>query len=284
MPDTRGYYGVIQYCPNPSRAEGANVGVLLCCPEVGFLETSMSAGNDRVRRFFRGESLDLERLQSAKQAFASRLRQEQGELRTIEQLQRFIETRAGDLRIVAPRPIRVSEPKAELDSLFLELVGGRAKRQEHEPKIPELDRLVRSPTLAPRLLFDHRVRVPILDLDMRVPYAYQNGVLNLIKPYRFGSSEEKAVHAAGRWALRGDLLQRSGLEGHGSGKRKLIMVCAFTKDPALHITQHVGRVFQAYEIRVVAEAQVPEFVAEIEREAHLPQKGSPDGSQSPSKV
>ena len=41
-PET-GYYGLIQCCPNPSRLEAANVGVLLFSPEHAFLNRMLTA-------------------------------------------------------------------------------------------------------------------------------------------------------------------------------------------------------------------------------------------------
>ena len=37
MNSKRGYYSLIQFCPEPSRAEAVNLGVLLFCPEAGFI-------------------------------------------------------------------------------------------------------------------------------------------------------------------------------------------------------------------------------------------------------
>ena len=58
----KGYYSIIQYCPDLSRLEAANIGVLLFCPEVRFIRAKTSAGNDRIRRFFGTDILDKERL------------------------------------------------------------------------------------------------------------------------------------------------------------------------------------------------------------------------------
>ena len=40
MKPSKGYYSLIQYCPDLGRLEAANVGVLLFCPERGFLKFS----------------------------------------------------------------------------------------------------------------------------------------------------------------------------------------------------------------------------------------------------
>ena len=45
MAAKRGYFSLVQFCPNPSRAEAVNLGVILFCPDAGFLEAKMSAGN-----------------------------------------------------------------------------------------------------------------------------------------------------------------------------------------------------------------------------------------------
>ena len=49
----KGYYSVVQYCRDRSRLEAANTGVLLFCPELGYLQARTSRDNARIRRFFR---------------------------------------------------------------------------------------------------------------------------------------------------------------------------------------------------------------------------------------
>lgn len=268
MADTRGYYGVIQYCPDLSRGEGANVGVLLFCPETGFLDVRMSRGNDRARRFFRADQLDLDRLKAAKSAFESRIRLEKSQFRTLDDLRHFVETRANDLRIIPPRPMRVSDPEKELTSLFAELVGGRAKQAGLPEAISELDELLRAPEVAPRVQFDQDVIVPVLDVHVRIPYAYRNGSLNLVKPCLFPATEEKATSQAGRWALRGDLLMKYPDTMANGMSRKLIMVCGFPGEAPATIARHVQAILEEYKVRFVHEAQAGELAADIRREAH----------------
>ena len=70
---SKGYYSLIQYCPDRSRLEGANIGVVLFCPERRFLQARLSNGNDRLRRFFGAGSFDPSALAAAKRAIAARL-------------------------------------------------------------------------------------------------------------------------------------------------------------------------------------------------------------------
>lgn len=122
------YYSILQYVPDPERAEGVNVGVVLICPEEGFLKAKTSADNDRVLRFFGERSdLDLQRLAALKRAFEERIEMEAGRIKTLEDFEQFVATRANHLRLTTPRPIKVSEAEAELDSLFASLVEERVQ-------------------------------------------------------------------------------------------------------------------------------------------------------------
>lgn len=124
----RGYYSILQYVPDLERAEGVNVGVVLFCPEEGFLRAKTSDDNDRVLRFF-GEraDLDLRRLAVFKLAFEERIAAEAGRMKTLEDFQQFIATRANHLRLTPPRYIKVTDAEAELESLFALLVEEHSK-------------------------------------------------------------------------------------------------------------------------------------------------------------
>jgi hypothetical protein len=266
MGAARGYYSLIQYCPDPSRAEGANVGVLLFCPELKFIEARTAAGNDRVRRFFGRTSFDPDRLRAAKRAMEYRLRKEQENFQTLDDLNHFIETRANDLTLTPPRPMKVSDPKAELQGLFKELVGGRARKEPPPPELRELDQLLRQPKLENRIQFDKRVRVPLIGRELRVPYAYQNGALNLIKPHRFPESEDTATSAAMRLAVQGDLLYR---HKEDEIERRLIVVSTFGQSQVdQSLRDRISKILEEYHTRLVPQAKIPEFVREIDREAH----------------
>ena len=45
---TKGYFCLVQYCPDLARQEVANVGVLLFSPDHDFLEARLVTGNQRV--------------------------------------------------------------------------------------------------------------------------------------------------------------------------------------------------------------------------------------------
>jgi hypothetical protein len=265
MKATRGYYSVIQYCPDASRLEAANIGVLLFCPDIRFVRARTAAGNDRIRRFFRGQAIDLYRVNAAKRAIERRLETDRDRFRTPGDLIRFAETRGNYIILTTPRSMKVLDAERELEQLFDELVGGRARRTARKVDFPEVDAIFRRPTLQDRVLFDRRLSVPVLERQLRVPYAYCNGAMNLVKPQRFGVEESQAMPAAARLAIEGDLLARHPI---GDQAHKLIVVPTYeAKDPALAVCRRVDDLLGEYKVRVVHRNELSRFAAEIEREA-----------------
>src|SRR5437867_2388273 len=122
MNATKGYYSLVQYTPDVSRQEAANVGVVLFCPEVPFLEARLSSSNHRVRRFFGEEADQYRHLNAMKQSLADRFRVERADFQTLADLQGFVETRANKLVLTNPKPVKVFDPSKELAALYHELV------------------------------------------------------------------------------------------------------------------------------------------------------------------
>jgi hypothetical protein len=267
MSATKGYYSVIQYCPDRSRMEAANIGVLLICPEQGFVKARTAEGNDRIRRFFRGQPIDLARVNAAKRAIERRVEVDRDSFRTPEDLVRFMHTRGNDILLTPPRPMKVSDPDADIASLFAELVGGRARRKKEQAEIPALDEVFRRPTLQDRVLFNPSVVVPVVGRTLKVPYAFRNGILNLVKPQRFAAEDKRAVTGtAMRLAIEGDLLFK---HPERNEQRKLIVVSTFSKSESNgDLRACVDNVLGEYNVRVVHEEQIEEFAAEIELQAH----------------
>ena len=125
MKATTGYDCIIQYCPDPVRREVANVGIVLLCPELGFLETRMAADVQRIKELFPKLRPDDKRLKSTLLGIARRLHVDRDHFKTVEALSRFAETRANAMRLTAPMPVRVEEPTVELNRLFKRVVDER---------------------------------------------------------------------------------------------------------------------------------------------------------------
>lgn len=139
METSKGYYSLIQYCPDLSRLEAANIGVVLFCPERGFLRAKLAQGNDRVRRFFGSQDNDWTQINAIKNAIVNRLEVTGKDFKTIDDLTTFISTRANEVQLTAPRAMKVSDPEKDLDELFDKLVGGRS-RQPLKHSVPPVEK------------------------------------------------------------------------------------------------------------------------------------------------
>ncbi len=76
MAPTKGYYSIVQYCPDLARGEATNIGVVLLVPERGFLRSRMVRDNARVRHMFGTSGDALRQLNDFKRSFASRIKAE----------------------------------------------------------------------------------------------------------------------------------------------------------------------------------------------------------------
>jgi len=260
------YYSIIQYCPNPARAEVANLGVVLLCQDASFLDVKLAGGNDRIRRIFelRGEALDF--IDGAKQSIEDRLRTEKTRLCSLDEFRNFAVTRGGDMRLTEPRFVKTENLEVELDSLFAEFVGGRAKRQSRKnPHLKEIDSEFRRSSLEGRIKYDEIVDLPVMHKQMRFPYAYQNGALNLILPHVFDLSTQQWKSKPFELAAEGRMIQRH--VGPLGMSRKVIVIPLF-KGSSAEAERDVATVFAESEIKTVSAEQVASFVDTVESEAH----------------
>jgi len=122
MDATKGYYCLVQYCPDIARHEAANVGVVLFCPDQRFIRAKMMKSNHRIRRFFGDAADNYQHLNAMKDALAKRLEVEKAEFGGLEDLQHFAETRANKVILTQPTPVKVSNPEEDLIALYEELV------------------------------------------------------------------------------------------------------------------------------------------------------------------
>jgi hypothetical protein len=252
----KGWFSIVQYCPDPNRLESANIGVLLFCPALEFLDVRMSSDNHRITKFFGPLKSDRQFVDLFKKGLVDRVRREKKQIVDHQQLLDFVDRRANLIRISPPRSIRVTEPQKQLDDLFAELVGGTAKR---EASIT--DRLAKSleqPSLEPKLYKSVPITVPIDGRQLQVPYAFQNGRFNLIQPVRFRS--ENPLQTAYKYAVEGDSIYET--EHERFGKLKLLVVGSF-RSKSDENKQVVNRVLENHHVTLYAMDDVDKLVHEI---------------------
>ena len=114
----KGYYSLIQYCPDPSRLEAANVGVLLLCPALRFVKARLSRDNHRIDKFFGSQDWDLVRAQ--KQAVVERLTADAAHFLTLQDLQDYAGRRANEIQLSPARPLKLRDAEEELERAIRE--------------------------------------------------------------------------------------------------------------------------------------------------------------------
>jgi len=207
MESSKGYYCLIQYCPDLSRLEAANIGVILFCPERRFIRAKTAQGNDRVRRFFGSQDNDWTQINAIKNSIENRLEVAGHDFKSLDDLTNFISTRANEMQISPPRPMKVFDPEKDLEELFEELVGGRSReplKYSAPPVEKALAKTFRETGVEEFIHRDVTVTVPAFHKPLTVPFGFQNGRFNLIQPVRFHQTmESRIVDVACRHAVEG---------------------------------------------------------------------------------
>lgn len=261
----RGYYSLVQYCPNLARMESACIGALLFCPGAGFLDIRMSPTNRRVKRFFRAE-VDLHHVRLAKDSFVGRIRKERSRIATLADLEHFIATRANDVLLTSPRIVMVESPKATLDELYEELVKESAEEQDGAvPGVVEvLKHRFTEPRFANRVQFDRRLPIPNKDGELRIPFSFLNGAAHHILPETY-TCDRNGQNRASMRAYDGYVLRKH------AGKRgdRLVVIPVLKAPPAeaASFEEKLISIFRDVDVTVYKQSQVDALVEWVDREA-----------------
>jgi hypothetical protein len=264
MAATKGFFSVIQFCPDLDRGECANVGVVLVDPARSFLDVRMSADNEGPKQHFGKGSFDDTRLAVAKQAIANRLLHEGLSWSEPEQLRKFGRMEGNNLVLSNPRTILVDEPQAELEELYQRLVHVEPEQRNKQPK-PDLSKVFDVKLAGARIRRDVTVDIPRLG-KLKVPYAYKNGRLNLVRPEGFPRDERSADAKASELAVKAHLIFNH--PGDDGEQRKLVVVGGFHASAPDALKERIEYVLREHDSRLVLEEQLDAFADEIARDAH----------------
>lgn len=255
MKPNKGWFSVVQFCPDPNRLESANIGVLLFCPALKFLDVRIATDNHRIIKFFGPLKAERQAVDSFKKGLAERVRKEKDHITDHEQLLDFVDRRANQIRISPPRSIRVTEPEKQLDELFAELVGDSARR---DTSVKDILSKLEQPSLQTKLYKSIPITVPVDGRELEVPYAFQNGRFNLITPVRFQS--EKSLDTAYRYAVEGDSIYET--EHADFGKLQLVVVGSF-RSQSDENKPLVNRVLEKHHVSLYSADELDKLVQEI---------------------
>ena len=118
---TKGFYSLIQFCPDIARQEFRNIGLIVFRAEPRFVEVRLSEklaiGSSTV------EDTHPDLLWATRRAFANRLEQEAQTFSSVEDLVNFRASGTNPLRLTPPREIMLHDPVRDAQDLFEELLG-----------------------------------------------------------------------------------------------------------------------------------------------------------------
>ena len=154
-------------------------------------------------------------------------------------------------------------PEADLQRLYEELVGGKARTPDrHRQFLRLIDDRFDVPELKEKLQRDVEVELPIFGSRLQYRYAFNNGRQNLIRPTLFPANEQKLANVAFR--LGGEGIQ---LDRHLD--KQLIIICGFEDARATGSSaDRIKRVMMDYPVNVVLQSELGQFVEEVKRVAH----------------
>jgi hypothetical protein len=262
MNSAKGYYSLIQYCPDRTRLEAATIGVLLFCPERDFLKAMTVRSNRRIARFFGRQGHDWQRINSFKHAIQERVEVERSSIQTVANLEEFISLRANQLQITPPRSMCVHDPEEDLKALFHDIVGDKPRT----PDIPKFQRYVgerlRAVGLERKVRTNIPVTVPVFNQQMSIPYGFQNERFHLIQPVSFLSLKpSEARDKACRYAVEGRSLYDA--PAHSElGRLRLVVVGNF-RSREDKLEQVVGRVLADSPVELFARKDIGRLIDEI---------------------
>lgn len=265
---TKGFFSIIQYCPDLDRAEGANLGVVLCVPEFAYCDVLLCEHNEHVKKLFGAPSYDDQRLNVAKKGFAHHLKAEVTPSPTLDALLSFSRKSGNHLLLTPPRTVVVRErPESLLRQLFGRLASAKPPRRRERTPAPSLEQ-----TLIPRLMtmrvpFERNVAVHIPNFDpLNFPLAYRNGVQNLVTAEGFPASPEAAQDKAYQMAVRGQVIHNN--PAPDGTERRMIVVARFKSDSSPEIRDRVVYLLHQCHARLIEAERIEDFAEEIQREAH----------------
>lgn len=263
MSSIKGYYSIIQYCPDLGKAEAANVGVLLFCPEKMFLRALIAPNNRRIIRFFGSKGHDWGRINSFKRGLEDRLEKESRAITSLDDLQQFIAMRANVLQISRPSPTKVQDPQDDLRKLFEEIIGEPARPARGTSLRGYVAERLAGPDLERKVLHDVKITVPVLQKEVEIPFAFQNGRFNLITPVRFGAQNpDQSVVTACKYAVEGKSLYDD--TNSKWGDMQLVVLGQFrAKDEDTPVK--VNRILGEHRVRLIKLDDLSSLVDEIRR-------------------
>ena len=222
-------YSVIRFLPYPETEEFVNVGVLACCPQVGWMNFSLELRKTkRINDFF--PELDIEIYRAGRQHLVSELERLTAEYCIVDTNQRVLPThqqyvsgifaeiirpREELFRFGNPATLLTADPHADLKALFNHYVDRYfAQHKDYQEKVmtEKLSELFRVENLSKRY---HVEKLGTDDYHVTLPFVERIGAdlrpARALKPLNLAQTEATQIRDHGdAWCARIDRLDRMG--------------------------------------------------------------------------
>lgn len=259
---TQGFYSLVQYCPDASRAEAANVGLMIF--QTAPAATAVRVVDD-VRSVLKrlGQKEEAATLLSIVQSMRNRIEREQ--FSSIEQVEHFVRTRGNQIQLTMPRPMRIGVIDRELDEMFDELVETRSLAVAAAGRqVPFLQRTFMDleRRLPARVSIRPEFHVPRLGISFQADYSYTNGQLHVVQemPRLSESDVAKNVFA---FSKESELVHKL----DGGGQLVVVSTMASRHRKLVEREREFGAMLgKLSDAEFVPSAKVEQFAKKVERE------------------
>ena len=274
-----GFYSLIQYCPDVTVGEVANIGVLLFAPESGFVDVRVTPTNQRVARIFGGGIHKYDTLQQYKEGLPGWVKAESRKFASLECAKSFLTSNADSIVFTPIRGV-VCPNGAEkmLDTLFAELfTNEKIPQAETAQRVPSFSRKRFLNTLQKKFGKEMYEKIAILpklpvvgtQKQVEPAFAFQNKHFNVVFSQPFN------VQHYGEQIGFGLLIAREMKLAHERYWKSSIPIILGRFSPTHNdLSQRVAEAFRRYDIPFYANIQtlldyvgaeakfLPKYVAE----------------------
>lgn len=261
MPDKQGYFSLVQFSEFPERGEYVNLGVVLFTGSPLRAWPRFAHTPGRAERAFH-VSLGAY-FRDIQEALQKRLEGSLQDGWTRDELERFIATRSGKLRLSPLRSVLVNDPVSVRDELFDRLVGEPPNQKRGPRSNTKLAVALRS-----RDADKHLFRPPPIDLPggvrVQAPFAYRNGALNLINAVSLSGKPDKALQRASPHMIEGALLAEGTMLSEPS---RLIMVGDDIENQEPRFVELIAKQMDEHNVRFYPMDRIDELVGDIRTHA-----------------
>lgn len=201
MEPHKGFYSLVQFCPDRGRAEAVNIGLVLFVPALKHLEVRTVKTSKRIAQVFGKGAVDAWWLKTSRESFERGVVAEHqaGRFNTPEDLDRYLASLGNDVVPTPSRPTRVESPSADMERLFARLVEpSTASILDAFPPIvkPLDDAFQHLRVHLASIQFGRKFRVEGYHHEVQTDYMFMNECANLVRLLRIGDSAARTFDQA----------------------------------------------------------------------------------------